>query len=373
MYRSARRAIIRWHKASRSHCSSRHLHAAQLEDDTSHNQDLNTLINQSSSSSQFQRRQSFDHTTNNLHEPSLTLDSTIQHPQSRQQERWARSLFSFYRETLRNIISVFNYQDEIDLFCRCETLDQLASGKQDLNISAGLELQRLIDTTRRQFFFDFDQLRIDSKSKLMHQEPCTRDRSCEYCEEIKLARAAACYYVCYSQAAKQSTKARSRILSFPWLFGSLLAKLKERNQKSHPQSIKSKYIAIGRAMRNVSKRLIEKKELKLKLLWPAYSQTAQLFLRSLRSTTSNDGQHLKRKIIEYDHPTKKMNLTKVLFIEIMNNWIRQQKLFGERKCTNSLFFELEEILLFRFHSRREKTIDSRDMLASVANRIYFHD
>lgn len=190
------------------------------------------MINQPSSSSvQPKQRQSFDHTTDR-HEPSLTLDPAMQHPLSRIQERWAQSLFSFYRERLRNIISVFNYQDEIDLFCRCEALDQLASGKQDLNISAGLELQRLIETTRRHFYHDFDQLSIDSTWKPPHRGSCTRDRTCDDCNEMKLARAAACYYVCYSQAARQSTKARSRILSFPWLFGSFLSKLKERNQNS---------------------------------------------------------------------------------------------------------------------------------------------
>ena len=172
-----------------------------------------------------------------------------------------------YRESLRNIISVFNYQDEIDLFCRCETLDQLASKKQDLNISAGLELQRLIDTTRHRFYHDFDQLSIDPTSKPPHQGPCSRDRSCEVCKQIKIARAVACYYVCYSQAAKQSTKARSRILSFPWLFGQLYTELKkQKNQNSNSNnSYISKYIVIGRAMRNFAKRLIENKELKLKI------------------------------------------------------------------------------------------------------------
>lgn len=267
----------------------------------------------------------------NYHEPSLTLDPTIQHPLSKIQEKWARSLFSSYRETLRNIISVFNYQDEIDLFCRCEALDQLASGKQDLNISAGLELHRLIDTTRRHFYHDFDQLSTDLKSKPLHKEPCTRDRSCENCKEIKLARAAACYYVCYSQAAKQSTKARSRILSFPWLFGSLLTKLKEKNQKLSLNVSTSRHIVIGRALRNVAKQLIEKNELKLKIRWPVYSDTGHLFLRSIKSTIENNSQPFKRKIVEYDQETDAMCLTKILFIEIMNNWIRRQNIFGERK------------------------------------------
>lgn len=299
-----------------------------MDDDSSHDEDLARLVNHSSSSSPFIRRQSFDH-TGNRYEPSLILDAAIHHPSSRDQLRWARGLFSFYRETLRNIISVFNYQDEIDLFCRCESLDQLATGKQDLNISAGLELQRLIDTTRRQFFYDFDQLKNDSTYKPLHGNPCTRDRQCENCREIKLARAAACYYVCYSEAARQSTKARSRILSFPWLFGSFLAELKDKNQKLNPQSIKSRYIVVGRAMRNMAKRLIDKNELKLKIIWPAYSETAQLFLRSIKSAASTNLQQIRRNIPERDHPTKEMGLTKVLFIEIMNNWIQRQNVFAE--------------------------------------------
>jgi hypothetical protein len=235
-----------------------------------------------------------------------------------------------YREGLRNIISVFNYQDEIDLFCRCEALDQLASGKQDLNISAGLELQRLVETTRRHFYYTFDQLSIDLTLKPPHEGSCTRDRSCEKCKEIKLARAAACYYICYSQAAKQSTKARSRILSFPWLFSSLLTELKKENQKLNNNSV-SKYIVIGRAMRNVAKRIIEENELKLKVYIPVYSDIAHVYLRSIRSSIQKDILSFKRAISENDQQTNCLCLTKVLFIEIMNNWIKRQNVFGERK------------------------------------------
>jgi hypothetical protein len=302
-----------------------------LEDDLLNDEDLDTTINHLLPSTHNSKQgQSFDSTVNR-HEPSLTLDSTIQHPLSKDQERWARSLFSFYRESLKTIISVFNYQDEIDLFCRCEPLDQLASGKQDLNISAGLELQRLIDTTRRHFYYDFDQLSLDRTVKPLHRDPCTGDRLCNSCKEIKLARAAACYYVCYSQAAKQSTKARSRILSFPWLFGSLLAELKERNQNLNSNNSISKYIVIGRVMRNVAKRLIEKKELKLKIFWPVYSEMAHVFLRSEKSIMQNDLSLFKRKILENDQQTNSMCLEKVLFIEIMNNWIKKQNVFGKRK------------------------------------------
>jgi hypothetical protein len=327
LYRSARRAIIRWHKAARTHCSLRHLQTAQLEDELFNDENLDTPNNNPPSSSHYSfPRQSYDNITNR-HESSLTLDPAIQHAESKQQEYWARSLFRMYRENLRNIISVFNYQDEIDLFCRCETLDQLGSGKQDLNISAGLELQRLIDTTRRHFYHDFDQLIADPTSKPLHKEPCSRERSCEKCKEMKIARAVACYYVCYTQAANQSTKARSRILSFPWLFGSFLTKLKKRNANNN--TYVSKYIVIGRVMRNMAKRLIENQELKLKIFWPAYSDTANLFLRSTKSTIQNTLQPFKREIIENDLQTNSMCLAKILFIEIMNNWLRKQNVFGE--------------------------------------------
>ncbi|CAF3348810.1 unnamed protein product [Rotaria sp. Silwood1] len=328
LYRSARRAIIRWHKAARTHCSLRHLKAAQIEDELVDDDTLETpQTNLSNSSRKPWPWQSYDNTGNHQ-EPSLTLDPDLNHPFSKSQTPWAKKLFSMYRENLRNIISVFNYQDEIDLFCRCEALDQLASGKQDLNISAGLELQRLIGTTRRHFYHIFDQLSIDSNLKPPHDNSCTRNSSCTECEEIKLARAAACYYVCYSQAAKQSTKARSRILSFPWLFGTLLSELKKRHQISNSNNYISKHIVIGRAIRNVAKKLIENKELKLKIFWPAYSDKGHLFLRSIKSTITNNLKLFKRDI-ENDQQTNSMCLSKILFIEIMNNWIRKQNVFGE--------------------------------------------
>ncbi len=331
LYRSARRAIIRWHKAARTHCSLRHLHTAQLEDDLLNDENPDTSMNNLLPSSHHSRQQQSSDYTTNRYEPSLTLDPSIQHALSKDQKHWANALFSSYREGLRNIISVFNYQDEIDLFCRCEALDQLASGKQDLNISAGLELQRLVDTTRRHFYYDFDQLSIDQTIKPLHKDLCTRNRSCERCNEIQLARAAACYYVCYSQAAKQSTKARSRILSFPWLFGPLLAKLKERNQNLISNNYISKYIVIGRVMRNVAKRLIEKKELKLKIYCSPHSNMGHIFLRSIKSKIKTNLYIFKRQKIENDQQTNSMCLAKILFIEIMNNWIRKQNVFGERK------------------------------------------
>jgi len=108
-----------------------------------------------------------------------------------------------------------------------------------------------------------------------------------------------------------------------------LTKLKEKNQNLSSNDSISKYFVIGRAMRNVAKRLIEKKELKLKVFWPAYSDTAYLFLRSIKSTKENNLQPFKRKIIENDQQTNSMCLSKILFIEIMNNWIRRQNVFGE--------------------------------------------
>ena len=331
LYRSARRAIIRWHKAVRTHCSLRHLRAAKLEDESFNDPNLGTLTNGVSTCSRTSLQGQLDDNRVNYYEPSLTLDPDLNHPLAKRQTPWARSLFSMYQENLRNIISVFNYQDEIDLFCRCEALTQLSSGKQDLNISAGLELQRLTDTTRRHFYYAFDQLKIDANVKPLHDGPCPRDQSCLQCKEIKLARAAACYYVCYSQAAKQSTKARSRILSFPWLFGSLLAELKSKNQDSNNSSNRSKYIVVGRAMRNAAKRLIENKELKLKIFVSAYSNMAHLFLRSIKSTISSNIRPLKRDIIENDQQTDSLCLRKVLFIEIMNCWIKRQNVLGNCK------------------------------------------
>jgi hypothetical protein len=87
-------------------------------------------------------------------------------------------------------------------------------------------------------------------------------------------------------------------------------------------------------MRNFAKRLIENKEnkeLELKLFCPAYSDTAHLFLRSIKSTIPSKVYPIKREIIENDQQTDSMCLSKVLFIEIMNNWIRKQNVFGEGK------------------------------------------
>ena len=262
-------------------------------------------------------------------EPSLTLDNGLTHPLAGYHYAWAEKLFAMYRTRLRDILCVFKYQDEIDLFCRCEALD--ASGKKDLNVSAALELQRLIETTRRQFYDPFDRLAVEPTRPPPHSGPCARDRTCADCHEIKLARAAACYRTCYLRASKESNKARSRILSFPWLFGALLMELKGRNQYSSSNQHPSKCIVVGRAMRRIAARLCEQNHLHLKTYCSAYSDAAYLFLRSIDATVQNQCYAIKRDIVERDRQTEFMCLSKVLFIEIMNYWIEQQLVFGACK------------------------------------------
>ena len=319
LYRSARRALFRWQRAVRTHCSLRHLHTAQQGDKNS---------GQIPASSQNQH--SSDQRSH-LNEPSVSLDAAFDHPQAEAQIRWARDLFTMYRGSLKNIISVFNYQDEIDLFCRCESLDSSRLDTQDLNISAGLELQRLIDTTLQHFRHPFDRLALEPSGKPPHDGSCPRDRSCSECKEIELARAAACYKVCYSQAAQQSTKARSRILSFPWLFSAQLTELKRRHEHFNSQTSPSKHLVVGRSMRHAAQRLIDTKQLRLKILWPPYSDTAQLFLRPIESTKRSESSLLRRTIVKNDEPTPTMDPSKILFVEIMNDWIERQQIFGECK------------------------------------------
>jgi hypothetical protein len=84
-------------------------------------------------------------------------------------------------------------------------------------------------------------------------------------------------------------------------------------------------------MRNVAKRIIEANELKLKVYIPVYSDIAYVYLRSIRPSIEKDIISFKRTINENDQQTNSLCLTKVLFIEIMNNWIKRQNVFGERK------------------------------------------
>ena len=260
--------------------------------------------------------------------PSLSLDNALTHPLAKFHYAWAEKLFSRYRARLRDILCVFKYQDEIDLFCRCEALDSSASGKKDLNVSAALELQRVIETTRRQFYDLSDRLADEPTKPSLHPGLCTHDRTCADCHEIKLARAAACYRICYLRASEESNKARSRILSFPWLFGSLLMELKEQNQYSSSDQHPSKYIVVGRAMRRMAARLCEQNHLHVKTYCSAYSNTACLFLRSVDATVQNQFYVIKRDIVQRDRQTDFICLSKVLFIEIMNYWLEQQHVFG---------------------------------------------
>lgn len=333
LYRSARRAIIRWHKATRTHYCLWHLKQVQPIDENDCFVEQNPPIN-----SDLSYTESPEMTVRN--ELSIIRDQAINHPDQKSQERWAVRLFSMYKETLRNIISVFNYQDEIDLFCRCESLDQLATGKQDINISAALELQRLIETTRYHFYFEFDEMVRNPRHEPPHIGPCTRDRSCSECKEIKLARAAACYNVCYSEASQQSTKARSRILSFPWLFSRFLTELKQRNESNNLTILPSKNLVIGRAMRLAAKKLIDDSSLKLKILWPIYSTTVSIFVRPIQYSMKDRTCPIRRIIIESDQEVSLMYPSKALFIEILNAWFEAQNVFGLGNQFIFIFLEL---------------------------------
>ena len=328
LFRSARRALFRWHRATQTHCSLQHLQTAQLED-KHFDEHCPSSSNQNSHVGK-----STPVKTSARCEPSLSLDPDLDHPEADQQIHWANRLFSTYRQTLRSIISVFNYQDEIDLFCRCKTLDQSKSDTQDLNSSVELELQRLVETTLHHFNNPFDQLAVNPNAPPPHPDCCTRDQWCLKCYEIKLARAAACYKVCYSQAAQQSTKARSRFLSFPWLFSSHLTELKRRYENENGQTPPSRYIVVGRSMRKAAQQLIDNEQLKLKIFWPPHSNEVQLFLRHVQSTRRTDSSLIRRTIVTKDQETPVMDPSKVLFIEIMNAWIERQQIFGECKPTS---------------------------------------
>jgi hypothetical protein len=177
LYRSARRAEIGWSRAITNHIHSALTLTAGIDVKDQEN-DI-TYYNQS-------------------------LDPFIYHPDYAKYLPEIKSLYKLYQNELLEFISLYRFQDEIDLFCRCESMDASAgsSEKDGLEASAYIEVKNLVDRITEDFCHEFRRRRID----------------CDTCAEDKLTKAACAYIYIYEESNRLPLKSNRRILSFPWLF-----------------------------------------------------------------------------------------------------------------------------------------------------------
>ncbi|CAF1557797.1 unnamed protein product, partial [Didymodactylos carnosus] len=206
LYRSACRALPGWSCAVRNYGSIRHVDVANSIQQNNKTSSIDTMA-----------------TTNFEEEVKsalITLDQLLYYGEHKKYRSSVLKLFSSYRQELLEIISVYHFQDEIDLFCRCESMEKAGGGRRPDGIedSASIEFELLIQRTKLEFYKEFDNC-----PACAHSHP----RSCDSCYDKKLSKASTCYFICYEHAMHLPAKSKYRILSFPWLFASLLMNIRK--------------------------------------------------------------------------------------------------------------------------------------------------
>ncbi|CAF5163728.1 unnamed protein product, partial [Rotaria magnacalcarata] len=137
LYRSAHRSVSGWKRAISCHGNLRHIDVAatltagtDVKDQENNETRITSNVTRSDNTPQ-------------------SLDPLIFHENYRKYLPEIKRLYSTYVYELLEIVSLYRFQDEIDLFCRCESMDASAGGnkKGGLEDSASIEVQNLIEKT----------------------------------------------------------------------------------------------------------------------------------------------------------------------------------------------------------------------------------
>ncbi|CAF4280883.1 unnamed protein product [Rotaria sp. Silwood2] len=315
LYRSARRAVIGWSRAISNHGNSHHTHLA-LELTSGMNikdEELNETVKKLNISKIY-------------HQP---LDPLIIHDNWKKYLSEIKFLYTIYRSELLEIINLYRFQDEIDLFCRCESMDASGGGskKGSLEDSAAIEVQNLIRRIKEDYYKEFDQQREKYQCCKFENRP-NSDRmkriTCADCNENKLAKAACAYKYSYEQSNCLPLKSNRRILSFPWLFCKHLIKLRYRNMTNNfiDQSNTIVRYACSDYLKNF--------EPKFKVFIPENSidiPVVEFYYRKVEEKSIS----LLRINGKSDEKISHVPLLRACFVEILNDWLIKQNIFGD-KC-----------------------------------------
>jgi hypothetical protein len=327
-----------WSRAIANHGNPRHIHLAlALASGTDiKDQDIDEPIMKTNSSFTYNQ----------------PLDEYISHPDWKKYLNEIKTLYSDYRNELLEIISLYRFQDEIDLFCRCESMDTSAGGskKGSLEDSAAIEVQNLIKKITEDFFYEFDE-RNKTRQCCTFVEECgyhstyLKRIDCSVCFDDKLAKAACAYIHSYSECNRLPLKSNRRILSFPWLFSWQLLKLRDLNQPAKADiDQKNNIVDSDGATGELSP-----SEPKILVPPPIVGRACSLYLNDFtpkfkvfipeNSTGIQMVEFYYKKIEGKRTSLLPMNRTpdekipfipllRACFIEILNDWLTKQSIFG---------------------------------------------
>ncbi|UJR29064.1 hypothetical protein I4U23_010278 [Adineta vaga] len=269
-------------------------------------------------------------------DPSYDISSTIErvpidvhliHPSYHRYTSAACDLYRTYRDAILNIMLAYHFVSDIDLICRFDSQQQQCMSKHiDVADSAQVELKALMDRIKTLFYAEFNirEAMERERNSIYHLGMKKKDKEIFYLDD-KLAKASACYVVCYRYEQAQHPK---RILSFPWLFSRLLLQLRQQNLAVMATAIDRpivqlrEHAIVARAMKQALHRLIERKELRF-------------HVEFLNNNNNEDLSIVNKEIIlrlddpithlECDHIH--LHLIEICFIEIIHNWLSRQNIF----------------------------------------------
>ncbi|CAF3749965.1 unnamed protein product [Adineta steineri] len=171
LYRSARRAANGWVRAISNHGNSRHIQEAlALTSDPNKKDRENdeTIVKMNIATN---------------YKP--ILDPYIKHKNYGRYLNDIQHLYRIYQSDLLEIISLYRFHDEVDLLCRCDSMDASASGKKGgIEDSAAIEVKNLTQRTIQAFLAEFKGRDRENNCDNVDTEQNTRRPTkldCELC------------------------------------------------------------------------------------------------------------------------------------------------------------------------------------------------
>jgi RNA-dependent RNA polymerase len=252
-------------------------------------------------------------------DPSYNISSTIErvpidvhliHPSYHKYTTAALDLYRTYRDALLNIMFAYHFVSDIDLICRFDSQQQQCMSKHiDVADSAQVELKALMDRIKTLFYAEFNAREEIERGRITMK----KEGEIAYLDE-KLAKASACYVVCYQYEQAQHPK---RILSFPWLFSRLLLQLRQRNLAVMAKAIDKpivqlrEHAIVARVMKNALRKIFEQRELRfyLEFIDQKDNLNPEIILRLDDPITNIQSDRIHLHLIE------------ICFIEIVQNWL----------------------------------------------------
>ncbi|CAF1580108.1 unnamed protein product, partial [Didymodactylos carnosus] len=225
---------------------------------------------------------------------SIEIDPSFRHSNWKKYLEEAQDLYTNYKLELFEIMHAYGFNDEIDMFCCCESARVNSHERCDIQTTVQYLLKQLFEHTLKKF----------SSSVFQHNNYY----NCPKCDR-QMAKASACYVVCYSTAQTIKNKSE-RIMSFAWIFTKWLMKI--QYQETHLNQHKSDIVGI--AMRHYFQATF----VKYKLLTCPIDQAPD-----------QNKTYIFLKEINFGHLTVlQLPSIAIIFIEIIHNWLLQQNIFG---------------------------------------------